>query len=387
MSERKGSNWSKGLILSKEDTFYAANTFRKYYEQFEHITDYFKEVKKERIDNLPTQLFNPADDFFQSWDMHPEDMDFELKVADSETFHRYLELVASHPNQASIPGRHMLYMLWEKNTETIAGFIRLGSPVMSIKPRNTYLEGTVGMQGTIPMTRFNKHGINGFIIVPSQPFGYNYLGGKLLAGLCCTAEVKEQIDAKYDMDLCLFETTSLYGSSKALSQYDGMKPFIRYKGLTTSSFTPNMHDKAFGDFRKWFMEKNGDHIVDPTVSGRKMKTQMRMIAIIKDSLKQYDVKEYEKFCQFHKDTTKLNEQKRFFISTYGYENVPQMIRGEETVLRKAPNYDRFTQQGILDWWRPKASRRYEQLKSDGRLRRKLELWSESFDIDILREGK
>ena len=50
MSERKGSNWSKGLILSKEDTFYAANTFKKYYEQFEHITDYFKEVKKERIE-------------------------------------------------------------------------------------------------------------------------------------------------------------------------------------------------------------------------------------------------------------------------------------------------------------------------------------------------
>ena len=78
----------------------------------------------------------------------------------------------------------MLYMLWEKNTETISGFIRLGSPVMSIKPRNTYLEGTVGIpNGTIPMTRFNRHGINGFIIVPSQPFGYNYLGGKLLRTL------------------------------------------------------------------------------------------------------------------------------------------------------------------------------------------------------------
>ena len=84
------------------------------------------------------------------------------------------------------------------------------------------------------------------------------------------------------MDLCLFETTSLYGSrKKQLSQYDGMKPFIRYKGLTTSSFTPNMRDKEFGDFRKWFMEKNGDHIVDPTVSGRKMKTQMRMIVLSK----------------------------------------------------------------------------------------------------------
>ena len=221
----------------------------------------------------------------------------------------------------------MLYMLWKRILKQLKGFIRLGSPVMSIKPRNTYLEGTVGM-GTIPMTRFNRHGINGFIIVPSQPFGYNYLGGKLLK-VFVVPKVKEQIDKEYDMDLCLFETTSFYGSSKEkLSQYDSMKPFIRYKGLTTSSFTPNMHDKAFGDFRKWFMEKNGDHIVDPTVSGEKMKTQMRMAMRIKDSLKQYDVKEYEKVCQFHKDTTKLNEQKRFFYF-YGYENVPQIIRGEK----------------------------------------------------------
>ena len=46
MSEKKGSNWSKGLILSKEDTFYENILFRKYYEQFEHITDYFKSKKR-----------------------------------------------------------------------------------------------------------------------------------------------------------------------------------------------------------------------------------------------------------------------------------------------------------------------------------------------------
>ena len=390
MSEKSGSNWSKGLILDKKDAIYAANRFTEYFKNFEHIIDYFKEVKKERIEKMPQPMFGMSwgDDFFQNWDMHPEDMDFELRDATSETFHHYLELVASHPNEASIPGRHIRYMLYEKNTNTIAGFIRLGSPVMSIRPRNQYLDGVVGMNGNISLSTFNKHSINGFIIVPAQPFGFNYLGGKLLAGLCCTAEVKGHLDSKYDMNTCLFETTSLYGSSKQLSQYDGMKPFIRFKGLTDSSFSPNMHDGVFLDFNKWFTEKNdGVRIVDPTVSGRKMKTQMRMISIIKQSLKEHDEQEYKKFVEFHKESTNLNEQKRFFISTYGYENVPQIIRGEETELRKAPNFDRYTQQGILDWWRPKAARRYEQLKKDGRLRTSLEIWSETFDIDILREGK
>ena len=390
MSEKSGSNWSKGLILDKKDAIYAANRFTEYFKSFEHIIHYFKEVKKERIEKMPQPMFGMSwgDDFFQNWDMHPEDMDFELRDATSETFHHYLELVASHPNEASIPGRHIRYMLYEKNTNTIAGFIRLGSPVMSIRPRNQYLDGVVGMNGNISLSTFNKHSINGFIIVPAQPFGFNYLGGKLLAGLCCTAEVKEHLDSKYDMNTCLFETTSLYGSSKQLSQYDGMKPFIRFKGLTDSSFSPNMHDGVFLDFNKWFTEKNdGVRIVDPTVSGRKMKTQMRMISIIKQSLKEHDEQEYKKFVEFHKESTNLNEQKRFFISTYGYENVPQIIRGEETELRKAPNFDRYTQQGILDWWRPKAARRYEQLKKDGRLKTSLEIWSETFDIDILREGK
>ena len=64
------------------------------------------------------------------------------------------------------------------------------------------------------------------------------------------------------------------------------------------------------DFNKWFTEKNdGVRIVDPTVSGRKMKTQMRMISIIKQSLKEHDEQEYKKFVEFHKESTNLNEQK------------------------------------------------------------------------------
>ena len=36
----------------------------------------------------------------------------------------------------------------------------------------------------------------GFVIVPTQPFGFNYLGGKLLSALCCSHEVREKLNKK-----------------------------------------------------------------------------------------------------------------------------------------------------------------------------------------------
>ena len=43
--------------------------------------------------------------------------------------------------------------------------------------------------------------VMGFNIVPTQPFGYNYLGGKLLSLLCCSHEMKRQFDERYGTDL------------------------------------------------------------------------------------------------------------------------------------------------------------------------------------------
>ncbi len=47
---------------------------------------------------------------------------------------------------------------------------------------------------------------------------------------------REAVSDAFEKDIALFETTSLYGSTTSASQYDGLKPFIRYKGLTDSKF-------------------------------------------------------------------------------------------------------------------------------------------------------
>ena len=39
---------------------------------------------------------------------------------------------------------------------------------------------------------------------------------------------------------------------------------------------------------------------------------------------------------------------------------------------------------VIEWWKKKASKRYEKLKSEGRLRTELELWKHDNDLEIIR---
>ena len=369
------------LVLSEEDAKFASDKITEYYQNFGNMADYLRKIKLERVAEMPSPLFgfNLSDDFFSDFNMHPEDMNFRVGVADHEIFHNYLEIITSHAIEASNPGRKLILMVYETNTNKIVGFIRLGSPMMNIAPRNRYFGEVLGAEA---MPVFNKHAIMGMIIVPTQPFGFNYLGGKLLALMCCSHEVKQIIDEKYDMNLCHFETTSLYGSTKSMSQYDGLKPFMKGQGLTDSNFAPLMNDNYFKDLEKFFVEKNGGPIVWEGASSRKMKVQSKMISIIKKSLNEDDKKT---FTEVVDDARRLNERKRFYVSDLGYENSKDVILGKTDTLIKKSNHDRYSINNLTAWWRKKASNRYMTLLSDGRLRDTLEVWNENpNDIDIIR---
>lgn len=62
----------------------------------------------------------------------------------------------------------------------------------------------------------------------------------------------------------------------------------------------------------------------------------------------------------------------------------EYILGETDELKKAETFDRHYQESIVDWWKKLASKRYEKLKSEDRVRRELELWNENTNIDIIR---
>lgn len=371
------------MKLEKEDALYCANLLHDYFSNFDRIDEYMRSQKMIQIDAMPTTLpgCGLEEDLFSDFTMHPKDMDIELMEMDSSRWDDYIRVISSHVTPSSIPGRSVKFAVNEKNSNKILGFIRLGSPVINMKPRNELLQQVFSQTPGFAKS-FNNTTIMGFTIVPAQPFGYNYLGGKLLAAICCSHTIREVLNKKYNMNLCLFETTSLYGSSKTVSQYDGMKPYIRFRGLTDSNFIPMMDGDSYRKMKEYIESKTGEDLVDPEGSSKKLKATMKTISMVKMALK--GTPELAKFNEMIDNAKKLTEKKRYYTSNYGFKNYVDVVNGKADVLIKDENYDKFEFDNIIAWWKNKASNRFETLQREGRIRTDLEVWTNGANIDIIR---
>jgi len=358
-----------------------------FFSNIDRIDDYFRLRKIERVKNLPPSIpgFGLEDEIFQDYDMPPNDMDIEVTQIDNQTFDALLEKTASFsPDNA--PGKQLKLVIKEKKTNTVLGFIKLGSPLINSKPRNNYLGDTPDLK------IFNKRAIMGFIIVPVQPFGFNYLGGKLLALICCSHKVREMLVEKYDTEFCLFETTSLYGNIKGMSMYDGLKPFLRYRGDTESKFVPTLGEEAYFACKKLVEDDVKEDLIPKyaadgnVTASRKMKITTKMISLIRMKLRETDIELHDKFVAAMKKAEGVTTQKRFYMSDYGYENVKDVLLGKTDTLIKGPNYHKHDLENIISWWKRKATSRYDKLKSEDRIRKELEVWNADTmnKIDIIR---
>jgi hypothetical protein len=368
------------MKLTFEEGVHCAKAFEDYFGNFDRIDEYMRDQKLNSLSELPSNpLFPLEDDLFQDFTMHPKDMNFEVCEIDGETWNNLLDITSSHVNIAPV-GRNVKLAVRETTTDKIVGFIRLGSPVINCKPRNQLL-GQVFTQKPEWGKRFNDSAMMGFVIVPTQPFGYNYLGGKLLAAICTSHEVREIVNKKYGMNLCLFETTSLYGSSKTVSQYDGMKPYIRYQGLTESDFLPMMHGKPYSELRDYVQARTGP-LVEDDASSKKLKISMKIISLTKAALK--GTPEGDTFNTTIEKAKSLTEQKRYYTSNYGFSNYIDYITCKTDVLIPGENYEKHKVANLIEWWRNKAINRYNSLSDENRLRTELEVWTSGKHIDIIR---
>ena len=352
-------------LLSESDAICAADQFIEYYSKFNRIDDYMRFVKQSRIKNSSGKLFGPEEEIFSDFSVEPNDMSFTIHEVDTsskpkskynqELYSEILNMTASNAIEEAIPGRTIKWIVTEDTTNKVVGVIRFGSPTINSKPRNDYF-GEV-----LPLSKINHEFVMGFNIVPVQPFGYNYLGGKLLALLASSNELKRQFNAKYGTDLQYFETTSLYGTTKGVSMYDGLKPYIRHIGDTESNFLPLFHDDYFREMFWWFNNNanDGERLISADKSSKKLKIQTKMISIIIKSLR--DDSKLNEFKQSIDHAKTLTEKKRYYISKFGYEP-------EE----------------VIEWWKVKATRRHEKLLQDNKLRTELELWTADSNLQIIR---
>jgi hypothetical protein len=373
--------------LTEEETLQIRDNFVNFYQELDTIQDYFLERKKEKIDGIDQSKY--TGDMFNDFSIEPKDMNFELEVIEGKVFTPTTQIITSLPLESQI-GRQIMMGIKETNSNKYVGFIRMASPVLAIKPRNDYFGEKV------VATQVNRSMINGAIIVPVQPFGYNCLGGKLLALIACSHEVRNMLKEKYGekIETCFMETTSLYGDLKGVSQYDGLKPFMRYQAMTESDVFLFPTEEVYDPIRRRMRELYGKeewngNTVDPKPSGPKMREFNKAISILKNHLRHYNEDDYKAFHLFTKESMKAKTKKRYYYSNFGFDNVKEHVNSQgEVPLKEGQNFHKHNLDYMYEWWKKKAQKRWEKLNSEGRIRTELEIYTEDSinnkEVDMVR---
>jgi hypothetical protein len=150
-------------------------------------------------------------------------------------------------------GRNLNFIVRDKQTKKYLGVICISSDFLDLTPRDNFIgwPRDVKTQGNMI-----NHTAIGSTIVPLQPLGFNYVGGKLLALLCLADPIQELWQKLYGDKLVSVTTTSLYGKTKAggLSQYDNLE-YWQPMGFTSGSVSFEPLQETRYMIREW-LKKN-----------------------------------------------------------------------------------------------------------------------------------
>ena len=146
-------------------------------------------------------------------------------------------------------GRNLNFIVRDRFTKKYLGVICISSDFLDLTPRDRYIGWSKELKTQGGMI---NHTAIGSTIVPLQPLGFNYVGGKLLALLCLSDPIQELWEKLYGDKLVSITTTSLYGKTKAdgLSQYDNLD-YWQKMGFTSGSVSYEPTSKTRYMIREW----------------------------------------------------------------------------------------------------------------------------------------
>jgi hypothetical protein len=171
----------------------------------------------------------------------------------AETWNTIRTFSSTMKNNSNI-GRNLYYTIVDEVTGKYLGVICISSDFLDLTPRDKeigWARDIKTQQGMI------NHTAIGSTIVPLQPLGFNYMGGKLLALLCLADTVQNDWKRQYGDVLVGVTTTSLYGNTKSggLSQYDGLEHWNKM-GFSSGSVAFEPTKKTMRMVYDWVKENH-----------------------------------------------------------------------------------------------------------------------------------
>jgi hypothetical protein len=252
------------------------------------------------------------------------------------------------------PGRNVKINVKDRLSGKLLGQISLASDVTSMAVRDNYI-------GWSKDNKFKDGKLNhttiASTIVCTQPLGYNFLGGKLVAMMTTVPEVREFWKRKYGQTLVAVGTTSLYGIH---SQYNGI-PHFKTLGESAGKISIKPDDSIYELWHDWIKENQSEEYERQTtqkegIEGPVSGVKQRILGMI---FKECGIKQSEYHHGF----------KRGVYLAMMYENGAEFLRSEisEDELKMKQKFEEGVDY-ISKWWKKKAIKRYTKLHSEGRLK-------------------
>ena len=261
------------------------------------------------------------------------------------------------------PGRNVKINVKDRVSGKLLGQISLASDVTAMGVRDNFIgwsKDNKFVDGKLNNTTIAS------TIVCTQPLGYNFLGGKLIAMMTTTPEVRAYWKEKYKNVLIAVGTTSLYGIH---SQYNGI-PLFKTLGESAGKISLKPDDKFYDPWHQWIKENHADWYAE-NITEERARNGANMgydrngpVSGIKQKILGKIFKECGiKATEYH------HGFKRGVYFAMMYENGNEFLRNEITedqlILK-----DKFKQgtEYINKWWKKHAISRYTKLHDEGRIK-------------------
>ena len=250
-------------------------------------------------------------------------------------------------------GRNLYYTVIDEVTEKYLGVICISSDFLDLTPRDKFIGWPKDIKTTGNMI---NHTAIGSTIVPLQPLGFNYMGGKLLALLCLSDTVQNDWKRQYGDILAGVTTTSLYGNTKSngLSQYDGLEHWTKM-GFSSGSVAFDPSRDILNKIYDWVKENHTRHYFEwweakkPNGLPYKRDHKNRTLHFAYSKL------------GIPKDLVRCAHQRGIYFSPL-YDNTPEFLRKEITEDKLVKSFD-TSEEALTDIWKTKyAKGRISMLK-------------------------
>ena len=357
-------NWLKSLSVEEF-------TFRKKYEEIQLLNKdirQFHTIAKACI-WAPTDINNEELTIKEINTLRPK---IVVVTESQEKLWTTLRIYCSTAEYNQAPGRFIKFFIVDEVSDKILGIASIASDVISISARDKFIGWT---QDDKLKHKMLKHSAIGTTIVPTQPFGSNFLGGKLIAMLVTSGIVRNEWEdqtrgVSNSCKLVGMTTTSLYGG---FSMYNSLK-WWKSVGMSKGKIPIKPYEKGYGNWHGWLkqhMKKEYDEAMTQKkgVAGPVTGAKMRVLSMI------------FKACQIKQSEYVHGYERGVYYSCF-YENTKDFLcrKITEDKLVMKPLFKDDTK-AIMDWWHPKAIERYKRLKSEGRLNPNKLFYNDMNEID------